>query len=152
MQKIVWILVAFPLGFGCASEHMGGDSDRSERPMGSELSRAEGELERHHEVVMKASDATQVTAETAQHDQRMQWILNDMGDSVSNHRRCSQGATDKMHSMMATLQHAHAEHMSELHGNRSLEALQSACAAYVADMHTVLDDMHHGLAGASCMR
>jgi len=130
---------------------MGDDPDRTGRSMGRELAQAEAELQRHHEVVMNASDVTRMADETAHHDARMQGILKDMGD-WSGHMRCSQSAEGQMHSMMATLRLDHAVHMNELHGNRSLEALQSACAGYVADMHTVLDDMHHVLAGASCMR
>ena len=148
MTKILWSLAALPLALGCASEHMGDGSDRT---VASELARAEDEVQRHHEVVMNASDTTQVNSETAEHDARMRGIMAEMYESVSDDMHCSHGGKDSMHSMMASMDHAQDEHMGGLHEGQSLEALQAACTAYVADMHGLLEGMHHAQAGASCM-
>jgi len=119
--------------------------------MASELARAEDEVQRHHEVVMHASEATQVMSETTEHEARMRGIMDEMYESVSDDMHCSHGGQDSMHSMMVSMDHAQDEHMGGLHEGQSLEALQAACTAYVADMHRLLENMHHAQAGASCM-
>jgi len=151
MKKILWTLAALPFASGCASEHMGDDSDGSGRSMALELEQVDDEIQRHHQVVMNAWDATEVTAETAEHDSHMQAMLDDMGDSVSHRMRCEHGAENQMHSTMETMRRELAEHMSELQGDPSLGALQAACTAYVTDMHALLDDMHHVIGTMSCM-
>jgi len=148
MNKMLWSLAALPLALGCAAEDTGDGADGS---VASELAQAELEVQHHHQVVMNASDVARVVAETTRHDEHMRGILGDLYDSVSNDMRCSHDGEGPMHSMTTNMEHAQGEHMSGLHGGRSLEALQAACTAYVAQMHTLLEDMHRELVGASCM-
>jgi hypothetical protein len=148
MNKMLWRLAALPLALGCAAED---NRDGADGSVASELARAEQEVQHHHQVVMNASDVARVAAETTVHDERMRGILGDMYDSVSYDMHCSHDGKDQMHSMTTSMEQAQGEHMGGVHGGRSLEALQAACTAYVAQMHTLLEDMHHALVGASCM-
>lgn len=148
MNKMLWKLAVLPLALGCASEDTGDGADGS---VASDLVQAEQEVQRHHQVVMNASDVARVVTETTAHDERMRGILDDMYDSVSYDMHCSHDGKGQMHEMTTNMDHAQGEHMGGLHGGRSLEALQAACTAYVAQMHTLLEDMHHALSGTSCM-
>lgn len=149
MNKMLWSLAALPLVLGCASEDSGDGADGS---VESGLAQAKQEVEQHHRAVMSASDAAQVIAETIGHHERMRGILREVYDSVSYGMHCSHAGKDRMHSMTTNMEHAQGEHMSGLHGGRSLEVLRARCTAYVTQMHTLLDDMHQVLADASCVQ
>lgn len=148
MNRMLWRLATLPLALGCASEDTGDGADGS---AASGLAQAEQEVQHHHKVVMNASDAAQIIAETIGHHERMRGILRDVDESVSYGMHCSHDGKNQMHSMTTNMEHAQGEHMSGLHGGRSLEALRAACTAYVTQMHTLLDDMHHALVDASCV-